>query len=543
MATATAKRPASKKTAVSKARRGRPSQHMVSSGETGLKRSMGYVQEEFLTDLAGPRAAQIYKEMRENDATVGAMFFGIEMFLRKVAWFVDPFDDSEEHEKKATFVRECKDDMSHTWSDFIAEVMSMMEHGWSYFETLYKWRSTNVKKNGDEPASKYNDGKIGWRKFEIRSQESLEKWEFDDEGGIAGMWQMPAPSYELKFVPIQKSLLFRTTTRKNNPEGRSVLRNAYRAWYFKKRIEEIEGVGIERDLAGLPFAEVPAEMLSPNASQADKDTLASIVELVKNVRRDEQEGVIWPQQWDEKGNRMYDFKLMASGGTRQFNTQEVISRYDSRIAMVILADFLLLGQDSSGSFAMSTNKSGMFQAALGVWLDVIQDVLNNYAIPRLFRLNGDFSGEYPKFRHDEVQKPSLADLATFVAALVGAGAQLFPDVNLENHFRRLAQLPLREEDAAATAKEDELRDKNMDSQIAAAKEAIKNPGGPKPLVAGKQPGSVPGAPTKTTGPVKSKLPPVDRRDTKATRASNNTVAKVVKLNDGRIVVRRKRVAA
>jgi hypothetical protein len=538
---ATKKAPAKKAAApkksaaeVSKAS-GRPSGtriNNVPSGASGLKRSFGYVQEEFLTELTGARAANIWNEMGDNDPTVGAMFFGIEMFLRRVKWFVDPFDESEKGEADAKFLRECKEDMSHTWSDFIAEVMSMMRHGWSWFEILYKMRSNEVPEGSEEPISKFDDGKIGWRKFEIRSQDSLDKWDFDDEGGIRGMYQRPAPDYTEKYVSIYKSLLFRTTSRKNNPEGRSVLRNAYRPYYFKKRIEEIEGIGIERDLAGLPFAEVPAEMMRSDASEADKETLASIVELVKNVRRDEQEGVIWPQVWDpETKMGQYQFKLLASSGTRQFNTSEIIGRYDSRIAMTVIADFLLLGQDSSGSFAMSTNKSGLFQSALSVWLDVIMDVLNNYAIPRLFRLNGDFSGNYPRFRHDEVQKPSLADLATFVAALTGAGAQLFPDVDLENHFREMMQLPLREAKDEDKAKEDELRQVKVDSSIENAKLGVE---GAKQAALGKQPGSVPGAPTKTTGKVKSKLPPQQRRRTAAVDAAEN-VAK-------RRVVRRKRAS-
>lgn len=506
----------------------------VPAGASGLKRSYGYVQEEFLNELNGQKATQIYNEMGDNDATVGAMFFGIEMFLRRVNWFIDPFDESDEGQDKAKFLRECREDMSHTWSDFIAEVMSMMRYGWSWFEILYKVRNNKIKRGKEEPDSKYDDGRIGWRKFEIRSQDSLDKWDFDDEGGIRGLYQRPAPDYSEKYVSIHKSLLFRTTARKNNPEGRSVLRNAYRAWYFKKRIEEIEGVGIERDLAGLPFAEVPAEMMREDASEADKATLASIVELVKNVRRDEQEGVVWPQSWDENGNPQYQFKLMSSGGSRQFNTQEVITRYDSRIAMVIIADFLLLGQDmgSNASIGATATKSGLFQSALSVWLDTIADVLNNYAVPRLFRLNGDLSGEYPKFRHEEVQQPSLADLATFVAALTGAGAQLFPDVDLENHFRKLAQLPLREVKPEEQNKEDELRETKIQTSIDGAKASVEGMQVKRQNELGKQEGSVRGAPTKTTGPVKSKLPPQSRRRTAAVNAAENVKK--------RRVVRRKR---
>ena len=71
---------------------------------------------------------------------------------------------------------------------------------------------------------------------------------------------MPPPSYNLYTIPIDKALLFRTKSRKDNPEGRSILRNAYRSWYFKRRIQEVEGIGIERDLAGLPVMYAPADL-------------------------------------------------------------------------------------------------------------------------------------------------------------------------------------------------------------------------------------------------------------------------------------------
>jgi hypothetical protein len=496
------------------------------AGASGLQRTNGLVFEEFLKELQGQQGARIFQEMRDNDDVIGALFFALEMFNRRVHWFVDPATDDEKGEADAKFLRECKEDMSHTWSDFIAEVMSMLQHGWSWFEVIYKIRENEDDEWAENQPSKFNDGRIGWRKFEIRSQDSLDRWDFDDEGGIRGLFQRPAPDYEEKYVPIQKSLLFRTTVKKNNPEGRSILRNAYRPWYFKKRFEEIEGVGVERDLAGLPFAEVPAQMMRDDASDADKETLASIVELVKNVRRDEQEGVVWPQVYDQNGNPQYKFSLMNSGGTRQFNVGEIITRCSQRIAMVVLADFILLGNDGgSGSFAMATNKSGLFQSALSAWLDVIQSVLNDYAVPRLFRLNR-IPGPYPRFRHEEVQKPSLADLATFVAALAGAGAQLFPDVDLENHFRGIAQLPLRESKDESKSDEDELREKKLQSEIAAARFAIQNPGGPPNQPLGKDPNSKEGAPTKTTGRVKSKLPPQQRRRTKAVDASEN-VSKAV----------------
>lgn len=500
-------------------------------GESGLVHQSGYVYEEFLPPLMGIRAIKTYKEMSSNDPIVASVIFAIDMFMRKVGWRSQKASEDDKGEADANFLEECMGDMSGTWPDFISEVNSMLEQGWSYFEILYKRRTDKVKPDGNG-VSKYNDGKIGWRKFDPRSQDSLERWQFDDEGGIMGMWQRPAPDYTLRYIPIGKAMLFRTTSRKNNPEGKSVLRSAYRPWYFKKRIEEIEGIGVERDLAGLPMAEVPVAMLKSNASDDDKAMLASIKKLVSNVRRDRQEGVIWPQQYDDKNNPQYKFSLMSAGGTRQFDTSGIITRYEQRIAMTTLTDFILTGHDSTGSFALATSKTGMFQAALGAWLDIIADVVNNYAIPRLFRLNG-VDGPYPTIVHDPVQNVSLTDLSVLIAALAGAGAQLFPDTALENHIRGQANLPLREDKDTDSNKEQELRNATLAAQIAGQNAAEKQAKNPqllqqiqqmnKPL--GKDPSSTPGAPTKTTGPVKSSTIPQQRRNTAGARVAANTVAK------------------
>lgn len=499
------------------------------AGLSGLNRmaGIGLVDEEFLSDLRGSNALKVYTEMWMNDPIISAMLFAIDMFMRKTGWRAEAAGDSEKEQADAKFLDECMHDMSHTWSDFLSEINSMLPYGWSYFEILYKRRTTELdpEKTDADPPSKFDDRRIGWRKLEIRSQTSFDRWAFDNEGGIAGMYQRPAPDYTERFIPIQKSLLFRTTSRKNSPEGVSVLRAAYRPWYFKKRTEEIEGIGIERDLAGLPFASVPSKFLKESATADEKAMMKSIREVVTNVRRDQAEGIIWPSDKDQNGNPLFDFKLLSAGGARQFHTDTVITRYEQRMAMTVLADFILLGNDSSGSHALGMSKSGMFQSALTAWMDVIESVLNNFAVPRLFRLNG-VPGPYPRIRHEEVQKPSIADLATFVAAMVGAGAQLFPDVELENYLRDAAKMPLRGEETADKSKEDELREQKVETDIEVARAQAKNakkgilPGaGANPL--GKQPGSVPGAPTKTTGEVKSKLPPQQRRRTAAVNASEN----------------------
>lgn len=412
---------------------------LIEIGRTGLERFGGHVYEEFLPDLTGTRAVKVYREMSENDPVVGAFLFAIDMLMRNVSWTVRPYSQRQEDLEAADFLKSCMEDMSMTWEDTISEILSMLVYGWSYHEIVYKIRA------GDslDPSrrSRFADGRIGWRKLPIRAQESLYEWIFDEAGGIRGMVQQAPPDYELRTIPIEKALLFRTRAHKGNPEGRSILRNAYRAWYFKRHIEEIEGIGIERDLAGLPVAWVPPKLLSPNATPAERMLLEEIKRIIVNVRRDEQEGVIFPLMFDDNNNKVYDFTLLSTGGQRQFNTDSIVARYDQRIAMTVMADFILLGHENVGSFALSSSKTNLFAVALGAWLQSIAGVFNRHAVPRLFELNGYRLEALPQLEPGDIEVPDLQELGAYIQSLAGAGMPLFPDQALETYLRQVAGLP------------------------------------------------------------------------------------------------------
>jgi len=289
---------------------------------------------------------------------------------------------------------------------------------------------------------KFSDGLIGWRKLPIRAQDTLEEWKFDPNGGIRGLIQLSQTEGESVFIPIEKALLFRTTQHKNNPEGRSILRNAYRPWWFKKNIENIRGIGVERDLAGLPIAYVPPRILDPKCGAEEKTQLRQIQDMVTNVRRDEQEGLVLPSLFDEKGNRLFDFKLLSTGGSRQHNTNDIIKEYDNAIATSVLMDFILLGHEAVGSFALAESKTAGAALAITSWLDSIAEIFNRFAIPRLFEMNGFDTEELPILTHGSLETVDLAKLGTFIQQITAAGAELFPNKNLEDYLKGQAGLPL-----------------------------------------------------------------------------------------------------
>lgn len=412
---------------------------MKELGRLGQKRYGGFFYEEFLKELQGRKGIAVYQEMSENDDVVGAILFAIEMLIRQAIWGVQPGGTTPADEEARDFVLSCMDDMSDTWSDTISEILSFLTYGWSAHEIVYKRRCG--KRKDPRLRSKYTDGLIGWQKLPIRAQETLYEWLYDDNDNIVGLVQNPPPDFGLINIPIEKLLLFKTKSRKGNPEGRSILRNAYRDWYFKRRIQEIEGIGIERDLAGLPTMTAPEGLNIWDEEDPEMVAMRVAAErVVQNIRRDSLEGLVVPNGWK--------VELLSTGGRRQFDTSAIIERYDSRIAMTVLADFILMGHQSVGSFALSSDKTKMFSMAIGSYLDIICEVFNNVAIPALIDINGDhFAGitDYPQLTHGDVEDANLEKLGNFIHQMVGCGA-LIPDEGLEDFIRDAAGMPERLED-------------------------------------------------------------------------------------------------
>ena len=408
-------------------------------GRIGQKRYGGTFYEEFLRELRGKKGIETYREMAENDDTIGAILFAVEMLIRQASWNVEPGGDTPKDKEAAEFVEQCMHDMQDTWTDTISEILSFLTYGWSFHEIVYKRRMGKTR--DQKTRSKYNDGLIGWRKLPIRAQETLYQWEYDDEDNLIAMTQLPPPNYGLITIPMDKAMLFRTKSRKGNPEGRSILRNAYRSWYFKRRIQEYEGIGIERDLAGLPVFTAPEDIAIWDEDDPDMVKLRTGMEtMVQKIRVDELAGIVKPHG--------FEFELLNSGGSKQFDTNAIIQRYDTGMAMTVLADFIFLGHQQVGSFALSSDKTEFFSMAIGAYLDIICETFNSQGIPQLIDVNGShFDGitDYPKLAHGDIENADIQKLAAYIKDMTGVGI-LVPDDGLEDYVREAAGLPERTSD-------------------------------------------------------------------------------------------------
>jgi hypothetical protein len=418
-------------------------------GAPGLKQFSGKISEEFLPDLKGDKRVRMFREMADNEPVISGVLYAIRTLCRQTSFDIREAEDTPEAKEAAEFISSCLfEDMDTTWTDTLSEILSFLTYGFSVHEITYKIRRGPTE---EDPRfrSRFNDNKIGLRGLPVRGQDTVSEWDIDpDDGSILGVYQQPPPSYGTRYIPREKFVLFRADAHKNNPEGRSILRGAYTSYYYKKKIQTYEAIGISRDLAGLPVLEVPLQILSSNASAAERSVLSAMKDMVQRVGRDEYESIILPaEQLPDGSPSGYRLKLLSAGGRRPIDVNEIVKRYESRIAMSMLGEFILLGSESVGSFALADTKTSLFSQALGTFLDSIVSEINNNVIPKLMRLNGYDESLTPRLAYDDVETPDLGQLAGAISGLVGSGL-ITPDDKLEDYLREYANLPAVDSDSA-----------------------------------------------------------------------------------------------
>lgn len=352
-----------------------------------------------------------------NDPIITASLTGIEMLIRRVNWRVEPVNDSAEAVKVAGFVQTCFDDMVGFWpGDTLAKILTYLGWGWACLEIIYKVREGE---SGRSP-SRYSDGMIGWAKWALRPQPTRYGWEFDQTGEPTALIQIDPQTWRQIPISLQRCLLFRYGGRTNSPEGTTPLRGAYDAWWRKSRIQQIEGIGIERDLAGLPYMRIPSEDIV-NQTEAYQ----AATKIVTNIRQDSQAGIVLSSDRDpETKEYLQEFGLVSTGGQRAVTTDPIVRRYANELATVFLAAVMRVGQDTHGSFALAEAQGGLLEESIGAHLDLIGDVIGSQGIPRLIQANQIDPSLTPKLVHGGLESRDLASLGTYIEKLAKAGLLL-----------------------------------------------------------------------------------------------------------------------
>jgi hypothetical protein len=235
-------------------------------------------------------------------------------------------------------------------------------------------------------------------------------------GGVQGL-NLPYPADTIgAFIPIRKLVVFSLEAEAGDLRGISVLRSAYKHWYYKDTLYKIDAIQKERHGIG-----VPVILLPPGFSKADK-LLAD--EIGRNLRTNERAHIVAPANW---------IIMFAKLEGQPVSAVESINHHSEQIRVNILAPFM-------GEARPSTESTDMFFKSTRYLAASIASTFNRFVIRQLVDLNFRRT-KYPKLRARRIGEwNDLRTLSFAVRNFVGAGL-ITPDDVLEAQIRDETDLP------------------------------------------------------------------------------------------------------
>ena len=141
-----------------------------------------------------------------------------------------------------------------------------------------------------------------------------------------------------------------------------------------------------------------------------------------------------------------DVELITSNGNRNIDIDPIIKRYQHDIARSVMAEFLMLGGSSTGSYAMSKSKTDLFLRSVESYINSIFDVINKQLVERLWQLNGLNYDLMPKVVPGDVAPHDLKELGSYLRNLNGAEINLSDQMDIVDALLNNAELPTLDRD-------------------------------------------------------------------------------------------------
>ena len=405
---------------------------------------------DYKTEMQPPQRWATVESMLNDDA-VGAAFAALTLPILAAPLTVEPGTQDALGREMAEFCQADLEGMSTSLHQHRAEVLDSLPYGVTVLEKDFEVRE---------------DGLIHLRNLVLRPNTSIIEWQARDErGGPRGIVQLDGDGREIE-LEIERLLIFTHGRRGANITGRSIFRSAYKAWWYKDKLERIASIAAERGAVGIPVGE----------QTGDDDDLATDIEsILQGVRASEEAFV------REIAGR-FKFRMEGLTGDR-VDVIPILESFKRSIYVSVLADFLALGTaDAGGSWALSRDKSSFFVMALRSILNMVEDTYARYLITPWARANwGDVpTKSLPKVTHGALNTRNVAEWFTALTSAVKDGV-LFPDPQMQAMAREILEIP-------------ELPDRGPGAQTAEER-AAQQPNQP-----GEKPAALPGVQVQQAAP-------------------------------------------
>jgi hypothetical protein len=419
-------------------------------GATGTNIFGGLLgQQDYNPTLQTPEAYTVYEKMR-NDGQVRAALSALKLPLLNADWFIESASDSPlDVEIAERLEQNLMEGMTVSWRDYLRQLLLYLDYGSMPFEKVWEIR----------------EGLVMLRKLAPRLPKTVQNWLTDETGGFAGITQYTstASGYKTVTIPVSKLLLFINDLEGSNWRGSSILRSAYGHHFYKDGLYRVAAIAMEKRALGVDVGTLAGDAITEGSKRDMERALMSLHAHEK--------------QFMVEVKDQYTYRLEGLGSDGVLNPLPLIEHHDVRIVRSILAEFLAMGQGSTGSLAMHRDKSAFFMMALGGIANQIVDIHNTHLIKPWVKYNWDVE-EYPRLRYSRLESRDLQSWAEAVLKLTQAQV-LHMDPDIEKEARSLLDLPpkmageMEEEEPEEPEEIDELSTEEAVAAVRALRKLLK----------------------------------------------------------------------
>jgi len=367
-----------------------------------------YLREEYNPELRDLAGLQKYDRMRRSDAATRSALKTLKTPILGATWYLQPYDDKPRSREIATFVhRNFTQYMSYPFNQVISEALLMLDFGFYMFEKVWDERQFGRK------------SRVYLKKMAPRHPMDVVDWIYDANGGPAAVdfYNSPGALDHVR-VPIDKLAIFSYDSEAGDMRGISVLRSAYKHWYFAENFFKIDAIQKERHGIGIPVIKLP-----PGFTVNDRN-LAQ--ELGENLRTNEKAHVVLPPYWEV---------MFAKLEGQPVSPMESAQHHQKMIWHNVMAQALY--ENVTGS---DTDVMTLFYKSTRHLADMVRSVFNKFVIPQIVQPNWGIE-DYPELKIRRLGDTKEARTVSFALRnAVGAGI-IRVDDDLEEWFRDLMDAP------------------------------------------------------------------------------------------------------